>query len=87
MPVYDKDNLGLPKLIKELGGNAWHPKHKDIKREDVRISHDEGLPINVWTVNEEYDMMRMIDYGVDGIMTDYPVKLKELCERKNIKWF
>ena len=87
MPVYDKDNLGLPKLVKKLGGNAWHPKHKDIKREDVRISHDEGLPINVWTVNEEYDMMRMIDYGVDGIMTDYPVKLKELCERKNIKWF
>ena len=57
MPVYDKDNLGLPKLIKELGGNAWHPKHKDIKREDVRISHDERLPVNVWTVNEEYDMM------------------------------
>ena len=86
MPVYDKDNLGLPKLIKELGGNAWHPKHKDIKREDVRISHDEGLPINVWTVNEEYDMMRMIDQGVDGIMTDYPVKVNELCESKNIKW-
>ena len=87
MPVYDKDNLGLPKLVKKLGGNAWHPKHKDIKREDVGISHEEGLPVNVWTVNEEYDMMRMIDYGVDGIMTDYPVKLKELCERKNIKWF
>ena len=31
--------------------------------------------------------MRMIDYGVDGIMTDYPLRLKELCERKNIKWF
>ena len=87
MPVYDKDNLGLPKLIKEQGGNAWHPKHKDIKREDVRISHNEGLSVNVWTVNEEYDMMRMIDYGVDGIMTDYPLRLKKLCERKNIKWF
>ena len=86
MPVYDKDNLGLPELVKKLGGNAWHPKHKDIKREDVRIAHEEGLPVNVWTVNEEYDMMRMIDYGVDGIITDYPIKLKELCERKNIKW-
>ena len=87
MPVYDKDKFGLPKLVKKLGGNAWHPKHKDIKRGDVRISQEEGLPVNVWTVNEEYDMMRMIDYGVDGIMTDYPLRLKELCERKNIKWF
>ena len=87
MPVYDKENLGLPKLVKKLGGNAWHPKHKDIKREDVRISHDEGLPVNVWTVNEEFDMLRMIDYGVDGIITDYPLRLRELCERKNISWF
>ncbi|MDC3114245.1 glycerophosphodiester phosphodiesterase family protein [Alphaproteobacteria bacterium] len=87
MPVYDKDKLGLPKLIKKLDGNAWHPKHKDIKREDVRISHEEGLLVNVWTVNEEFDMLKMIDYGVDGIITDYPLKLKELCEKKNIKYF
>jgi glycerophosphoryl diester phosphodiesterase len=45
------------------------------------------LPVNVWTVNRESDMLRMIDYGVDGIMTDYPLKLKEICKRENIKWF
>ena len=87
MPVYDKDSLGLPKLVKNLGGTAWHPKYKDIKIEDVRTSHEEGLPVNVWTVNEEFDMLRMIDYGVDGIITDYPLRLKNLCEKKNIKWF
>jgi glycerophosphoryl diester phosphodiesterase len=87
MPLYDSDSRELPRLIKTLGGEAWHPKHKDISRDIVKISHEEGLPVNVWTVNEEYDMMRMIDYGVDGIMTDYPLRLKELCERKNIKWF
>ena len=41
-------------------------------------------PVNVWTVNEEYEMLRMIDYGVDGIITDYPLKLKKLCEKENI---
>ena len=87
MPLYDSDVNELPRLIKTLGGRAWHPKYNDINKAVVRISHEVGLPVNVWTVNEEYDMMRMIDYGVDGIMTDYPVKLKELCERKNIKWF
>ena len=87
MPLYDSDNRELPRLIKTLGGDAWHPKHKDINKDIVRVSQEEGLPVNVWTVNEEYDMLRMLDYGVDGIMTDYPLRLKELCERKNIKWF
>ena len=95
--IYDKspwldftplhNGVELPELIKALGGSAWHPNYKDVNKELVQISHDKGLPVNVWTVNRESDMLRMIDYGVDGIMTDYPLKLKELCERKNIKWF
>ena len=95
--IYDKspwldftplhNGVELPELIKALGGSAWHPNYKDVNKEIVQISHDKGLPVNVWTVNRESDMLRMIDYGVDGIMTDYPLKLKELCKRENIKWF
>ena len=81
-----KDNE-LPRIIKEHGGVAWHPELKDIKKETVKISHGEEIVVNVWTVNEEDDMLRMIDLGVDGIITDYPVILKELCEKRNIKWF
>ena len=95
--IYDKspwldftplhNGVELPELIKALGGSAWHPNYKDVNKEIVQISYDKGLPVNVWTVNRESDMLRMIDYGVDGIMTDYPLKLKELCKRENIKWF
>jgi glycerophosphoryl diester phosphodiesterase len=95
--IYDKspwldftplhNGVELPELIKALGGSAWHPNYKDVSKEIVQTSHDKGLPVNVWTVNRESDMLRMIDYGVDGIMTDYPLKLKELCKRENIKWF
>ena len=95
--IYDKspwldftplhNGVELPELIKALGGSAWHPNYKDVNKELVQISHDKGLPVNVWTVNRESDMLRMIDYGVDGIMTDYPLKLKEICKRENIKWF
>ena len=81
------NGVELPELIKALGGSAWHPNYKDVNKEIIQISHNKGLPVNVWTVNRESDMLRMIDYGVDGIMTDYPLKLKELCEKKNIKWF
>ena len=81
------NNVDLPKLIKAHGGKAWHPYHKNINEKNIKIAQSENLPVNVWTVNKEKDMLRMIDYGVDGIMTDYPVQLKELCEKKNIKWF
>ena len=95
--IYDKspwldftplhNGVELPELIKALGGSAWHPNYKDVNKEIIQISHDKGLPVNVWTVNRESDMLRMIDYGVDGIMTYYPLKLKEICKRENIKWF
>ena len=80
--VYD-----LPKIIKELGGSAWHPYYKDINKKAVKDARDNNLPVNVWTVNDEDDMLKMIEYGVDGIMTDYPLRLKNLCEKRSINWF
>ena len=85
LPYYEDHEL--PKIIKSQGGKAWHPYRKDITKKLVDISHQEELPVNVWTVNKEYEMLKMVEYGVDGIMTDYPLRLKELCEKENIKWF
>ena len=85
LPFYEDHEL--PKIIKSQGGKAWHPYRKDITKKLVDISHQEDLPVNVWTVNEEYEMLKMIEFGVDGIMTDYPLRLKELCEKENINWF
>jgi len=77
----------LPSLIKQIGGKVWCPFYRDITKKDVDKAHDEGLVVNVWTVNKENDMMQMIEYGVDAIITDYPLVLKEVCEKNNIKWF
>ena len=85
LPYYEDHEL--PKIIKSQGGKAWHPYRKDITKKLVDISHQEELPVNVWTVNKEYEMLKMIEYGVDGIMTDYPLRLRELCVKENIKWF
>jgi glycerophosphoryl diester phosphodiesterase len=38
----------------------------------VREVHRRGLRIDVWTIDEEADMRRLLSYGVDGIMTDRP---------------
>ncbi len=77
----------LPTLIKKIGGKVWCPFYRDITKKDVEMAHNEDLIVNVWTVNKENDMMRMIEHGVDAIITDYPLILKEVCEKNNIKWF
>ena len=47
----------------------------------VEAAHRVGTAVHVWTVDEEADMQRMIDLGVDGLMTDYPERLLMLLGR------
>ena len=77
----------LPDLIKDIEGKVWCPFYKDITKKNVEMAHDKDLYVNVWTVNEEHSFMKMIDYGVDGIITDYPLELKKVCEKNSIGWF
>ena len=44
------------------------------------MAHKRGLHLYYWTVNDEREMKRLIDLGVDGIMTDYPDRLLALLE-------
>ena len=44
-------------------------------------AHLKQLHVHVWTVNETDDMRRMMDAGVDGIITDYPDRLLALLNR------
>ena len=44
----------------------------------IRMAHRRGLEVHVWTVNETADMERLIAWGVDGIVTDYPKRLLAL---------
>jgi glycerophosphoryl diester phosphodiesterase len=43
-----------------------------VTRRFVREAHDRGLRVDVWTIDDEPAMRRLLDYGVDGIMTDRP---------------
>lgn len=49
-----------------------------VKEEDVKFLHKNKKRIFVWTVNDSEDIKRMIDYRVDGIITDFPERVKSL---------
>jgi glycerophosphoryl diester phosphodiesterase len=38
----------------------------------VRALHRRGIPLHVWTVNDPADMERLLDWGIDGLVTDRP---------------
>lgn len=47
----------------------------------VRAAHSRGLAVEVWTINDKETMQKLINWGVDGIMTDRPDILMELLGR------
>lgn len=49
-----------------------------LSRENVNQLHDKGIKVIPWTVNETHDMKKLIEWGVDGLITDYPDRYNQI---------
>jgi glycerophosphoryl diester phosphodiesterase len=74
----------LPRTIKAAGGAIWSPYFGDVTAALIAEAHDVGLRVVVWTVNRPEDMARMIELGVDGIISDRPDLLRRVAGEKGI---
>ena len=72
----------LPRMVKAAGGAIWSPYLGDLTLERVREAQALGLKVIVWTVNDEADMRGLIQWGVDGIISDYPDLLVKVATMK-----
>ena len=70
--------------LKQAGGDIWSPYFRDLDRARLAEAKALGLAVIVWTVNDVPDMHGLIDLGVDGIITDYPDRLREVARRRNL---
>ncbi|MEK8128865.1 glycerophosphodiester phosphodiesterase [Paenibacillus filicis] len=57
---------------KSAKADALHPLFSVVDKSIVEQAHQAGIQVNAWTVNQEADIERMIEAGVDAIITDYP---------------
>ena len=66
--------------LSELGFNpsVYSPSFKLLEKEDVEYLHQEHIRVIPWTVNEEDDLKKMRQLGVDGLITDYPNRAAQL---------
>ncbi len=74
----------LPRTIKAAGGAIWSPYFGDVTAALIAEAHALGLRVVVWTVNKPEDMARMIEIGVDGIISDRPDLLRQVAAEKGI---
>ena len=72
------------KVRKAAGGRVWSPYFRDLREADLWEAHRLGLRVLVWTVNDPADMASLIDLGVDGIITDYPDRLRTVMADKGM---
>lgn len=80
----DDYNGSLPDMIKAAGGRIWSSYHREVTSENIARAHELGLLIKVWTVNDATRMNELIDLGVDGIITDYPDRLRTVLESRGM---
>jgi len=82
----DVDDFGgsVPRMIKQAGGDIWSPYHGDLNGARLKEAQALGLRVIVWTVNKVPDMQKLIDMGVDGIISDYPDRLREVARQRGV---
>jgi glycerophosphoryl diester phosphodiesterase len=52
----------------------------------VDAAHRHGVAVHVWTVNDTESMERLVDLGVDGIISDVPTQLMGVLNRRALAW-
>ena len=82
MAGYDIDEFqgSIPRAVKAVGGLYWAPYYKHLTDDLLKQAHEQGLQVYVWTVDSRSEMVRLIEMGVDGIITNRPDILKSVVE-------
>lgn len=75
----------VARMVKASGGTIWSPYFGDIDQAKLQDAQAMGLKVVVWTVNLPADIERMLDWKVDGIISDYPNRVREAMKKRGMK--
>ncbi|MFJ3671623.1 glycerophosphodiester phosphodiesterase [Streptomyces sp. NPDC090106] len=79
---------GVPAALRGSAVAAQVPEAQSgiqvVDRRFVRAAHARGLQVHVWTINEADAMHRLLDLGVDGIMTDHIDTLRKVMKDRGV---
>jgi glycerophosphoryl diester phosphodiesterase len=58
--------------------SIYSPHFSLLTKEEIKFLHQQKIRVIPWTVNEEEDMKKVFELGVDGLITDYPNRANKL---------
>jgi glycerophosphoryl diester phosphodiesterase len=74
----------VPRLVKAAGCSTWSSFFRNLTPAAIDEAHALGLSVLPWTVNDPADMARLVDWKLDGLITDYPDRARKVMADKGI---
>lgn len=67
--------MDYKRLVEDLAAESINLKHINITQDSINELHAQNIKISAWTVNSPADSMRLVNWGIDGIFSDFPDRL------------
>ncbi len=74
----------MPRLAAATGCGTWSPYFKELNAAAVAEAQALGLKVVPWTVNTREDIGAIIDMKVDGLISDYPDRAREVMAARGM---
>lgn len=74
----------VPKMVKAAGGAVWSPNGGAVTEALVKEAQALGLKVIPWTINTPAQMDRLLSWSVDGLITDYPDRLRTVMQTRGL---
>ena len=74
----------VPRLVHAAGGRTWAAHFADLDAAKVKAAQALGLQVLAWTVNEPAQIDTLLDWGVDGIISDRPDRVRTEMARRGM---
>jgi len=74
----------VPRMVQAAGGRIWSPYFGDLDAAQLEEARALGLAVIVWTVDDPASIAAMMDLGVDGIISDYPERVRAEMHKRGL---
>ncbi|MGH8741390.1 MAG: glycerophosphodiester phosphodiesterase [Burkholderiales bacterium] len=74
-----------PEAVHAAGGRIWSPEFTTLTPQTLAAARRLGLKLVPWTVNEPADIARVLDMQVEGIISDYPDRVRAALKARGIE--
>jgi glycerophosphoryl diester phosphodiesterase len=82
--LYSARPIDPIRLARDAGAEILHPQWAHVRADGVAAAHAAGLRVETWTVDDPGDLARLVDTGVDGIISNYPDRLRAVLAQRGL---